>query len=378
VQFVAWYPITPATSLAEELSEYLPLLRKDPETGKNTFAVVQAEDELAAIGMATGAGYAGLRSMTSTSGPGMSLMTEYIGLAYYAEVPVVIWDVQRVGPSTGLPTRTSQADITMAHFMGHGDTENVILLPGSVTECFEFGWRAFDIAERLQGPVIVLSDLDLGMNTWMTKPFEYPDEPMDRGKVLWEEDLEKLNDRWGRYKDVDGDGIPYRTVPGNRHRLSAYFARGTGHDEFARYSEDGEDYEQNMMRLKRKYETICEYLPKPAIDTMREANIGIIGFGSTEPAIQEARHNLDQAGIQTDFLRLRAIPFTQEVTDFVRDHERIYVIEMNRDGQLNQLLSLAYANQCVKLTSLARLDGLPMTAHYVEEEIKANEVKYNG
>lgn len=378
VQFVAWYPITPATSLAEELSEYLPLLRKDPETGKNTFAVVQAEDELAAIGMATGAGYAGLRSMTSTSGPGMSLMTEYIGLAYYAEVPVVIWDVQRVGPSTGLPTRTSQADITMAHFMGHGDTENVILLPGSVTECFEFGWRAFDIAERLQGPVIVLSDLDLGMNTWMTKPFEYPDKPMDRGKVLWEEDLEKLNDRWGRYKDVDGDGIPYRTVPGNRHRLSAYFARGTGHDEFARYSEDGEDYEQNMMRLKRKYETICEYLPKPAIDTMREANIGIIGFGSTEPAIQEARHNLAQAGIQTDFLRLRAIPFTQEVTDFVRDHERIYVIEMNRDGQLNQLLSLAYANQCVKLTSLARLDGLPMTAHYVEEEIKANEVKYNG
>jgi 2-oxoglutarate ferredoxin oxidoreductase subunit alpha len=378
VQFVAWYPITPATSLAEELSEYLPLLRKDPETGKNTFAVVQAEDELAAIGMATGAGYAGLRSMTSTSGPGMSLMTEYIGLAYYAEVPVVIWDVQRVGPSTGLPTRTSQADITMAHFMGHGDTENVILLPGSVTECFEFGWRAFDIAERLQGPVIVLSDLDLGMNTWMTKPFEYPDEPMDRGKVLWEEDLEKLNDRWGRYKDVDSDGIPYRTVPGNRHRLSAYFARGTGHDEFARYSEDGEDYEQNMMRLKRKYETICEYLPKPAIDTMREANIGIIGFGSTEPAIQEARHNLAQAGIQTDFLRLRAIPFTQEVTDFVRDHERIYVIEMNRDGQLNQLLSLAYANQCVKLTSLARLDGLPMTAHYVEEEIKANEVKYNG
>lgn len=378
VQFVAWYPITPATSLAEELSEYLPLLRKDPETGKNTFAVVQAEDELAAIGMATGAGYAGLRSMTSTSGPGMSLMTEYIGLAYYAEVPVVIWDVQRVGPSTGLPTRTSQADITMAHFMGHGDTENVILLPGSVTECFEFGWRAFDIAERLQGPVIVLSDLDLGMNTWMTKPFEYPDEPMDRGKVLWEEDLEKLSDRWGRYKDVDGDGIPYRTVPGNRHRLSAYFARGTGHDEFARYSEDGEDYEQNMMRLKRKYETICEYLPKPAIDTMREANIGIIGFGSTDPAIQEARHNLAQAGIQTDFLRLRAIPFTQEVTDFVRDHERIYVIEMNRDGQLNQLLSLAYANQCVKLTSLARLDGLPMTAHYVEEEIKANEVKYNG
>jgi len=217
VQFAAWYPITPATSLAEELGEYLPILRKDPETGKNTFAIVQAEDELAAIGMAIGAGFAGLRSMTSTSGPGLSLMTEYIGLAYYAEVPVVVWDVQRVGPSTGLPTRTSQADISMVHFMGHGDAENVILLPGSVTECFEFGWRAFNIAERLQGPVIVLSDLDLGMNTWMTRPFEYPNEAMDRGKVLWEEDLEKLKGRWGRYLDVDGDGIPYRTVPGNRH-----------------------------------------------------------------------------------------------------------------------------------------------------------------
>lgn len=378
VQFAAWYPITPATSLAEALSEYLPTLRKDPETGKNTFAVVQAEDELAAIGMATGAGFAGLRSMTSTSGPGLSLMTEYIGLAYYAEVPVVIWDVQRAGPSTGLPTRTSQADISMAYFMGHGDTENVILLPGSVTECFEFGWRAFDIAERLQGPVLVLSDLDLGMNTWMTRPFEYPNEPMDRGKVLWEEDLEKLKSRWGRYLDVDGDGIPYRTVPGNRHPLSAYFARGTGHDEFARYTESGEDYEQNMLRLKRKYETIRQYLPKPVIDTLEDANIGIIGFGSTEPAIQEARLHLGRAGIKTEFLRLRAVPFTQEVTDFVRDHERIYVIEMNRDGQLNQLLSLAYANQCVKLTSLARLDGLPMTSRYVEENIEMNEVKYHG
>jgi len=339
---------------------------------------VQAEDELAAIGMAIGAGYAGLRSMTSTSGPGLSLMTEYIGLAYYAEVPVVIWDVQRVGPSTGLPTRTSQADVTMSYFMGHGDTENVILLPGSVTECFEFGWRAFDVAERLQAPVIVLTDLDLGMNTWMTRPFEYPNEPIDRGKVLWEEDLEKLNGKWGRYLDVDGDGIPYRTVPGNRHPRSAYFTRGTGHDEFARYSESGEEYEQNILRLKRKYETIRQYLPRPVIDTMEDGDIGIIGFGSTEPAIQEARLHLARAGIQTDFLRLRAIPFTQEVTDFVRDHERLYVVEMNRDGQVNQLLSLAYANQCVKLTSLARLDGLPMTARYVEENIKINEVKYHG
>jgi 2-oxoglutarate ferredoxin oxidoreductase subunit alpha len=354
------------------------MLRKDPETGKNTFAVVQAEDELAAIGMAVGAGFAGLRSMTSTSGPGLSLMTEYVGLAYYAEVPVVIWDVQRVGPSTGLPTRTSQADISHTFFMGHGDTENVILLPGSVTECFEFGWRAFDIAERLQAPVIVLSDLDLGMNQWMTRPFEYPNEPIDRGKILWEEDLEKLQGKWSRYLDMDGDGIPYRTVPGNRHPSSAYFARGTGHDEFARYSEEPDVFERNMLRLQKKYETARQYVPLPVIDSMDFATIGIIGFGSTEPAIQEARHNLALAGIQTDFLRLRAIPFTQEVTDFVRDHERLYVVEMNRDGQLNQLLSLAYANQCVKLTSLARLDGLPMTAHYVETEIKSNEVKYHG
>jgi 2-oxoglutarate ferredoxin oxidoreductase subunit alpha len=305
-------------------------------------------------------------------------MTEYVGLAYYAEVPLVIWDVQRVGPSTGLPTRTSQADISMSFFMGHGDTENVILLPGSVTECFEFGWRAFDIAERLQAPVIVLSDLDMGMNQWMTKPFEYPNESMDRGKILWEEDLEKMEGRWGRYLDVDGDGIPYRTVPGNRYPNSAYFARGTGHDEFARYSEGADEYERNMLRLKKKYETAREYVPKPVMETMDYTDIGIIGFGSTEPAIQEARYNLALAGLRTDFLRLRAIPFTQEVTDFVRDHERVYVVEMNRDGQLNQLLSLAYAKQCVKLTSLARLDGLPMTARFVETEIKTNEVKYHG
>ena len=207
-------------------------------TGKNTYAVVQAEDELAAIGMAVGAGWAGLRAMTSTSGPGLSLMAEYAGLAYFAEVPMVIWDVQRVGPSTGLPTRTAQGDLTFAYFMGHGDTQHVILLPGSVNECFEFGWKAFDLAERLQTPVFVLSDLDFGMNQWMTKPFEYPDTPMDRGKVLWEEDLERLKGDWGRYLDVDGDGIPYRTLPGNRHPAAAYFTRGTGHDENARYTED--------------------------------------------------------------------------------------------------------------------------------------------
>ena len=375
VQFAAWYPITPASSLAESLSEYLPTLRKDPETGKNTFAVVQAEDELAAIGMAVGAGFSGLRAMTSTSGPGLSLMVEYAGLAYYAEVPIVIWDVQRVGPSTGLPTRTSQADISMVYFMGHGDSQNVMLLPGPINECFEFGWRAFDLAERLQTPIFVLSDLDLGMNQWMTRPFEYPDEPIDRGKVLWEEDLERMNGRWGRYLDADGDGIPYRTVPGNKHPAAAYFARGTGHNEFARYSEDDKDYERNMLRLKKKYDTARDLVPKPFVETMEGANLGILAFGSTEAAIQEARLHLAKAGVPTDFLRLRAIPFTQEVTDFVRDHEKVYVIEMNRDGQLHQLLSLEYANQCVKLISLAYLDGLPMTARYVEEAILAKEAK---
>jgi 2-oxoglutarate ferredoxin oxidoreductase subunit alpha len=375
VNFAAWYPITPATSLVEELEEYLPMLRKDAETGKDTFAIVQAEDELAAIGMAIGAGWSGLRAMTSTSGPGLSLMTEFAGLAYYSEVPIVVWDVQRVGPSTGLPTRTSQGDISMVYFLGHGDTQNVILLPGSVNECFEFGWRAFDLAERLQWPVYVLSDLDLGMNQWMTEPFEYPDEPIDRGKVLWEQDFEELSGKWGRYQDVDGDGIPYRTVPGNRHPASAWFARGTGHNEFAVYTEDGGEYERNMARLSRKFDTARTLVPKPVIDTMDNADIGIIAFGSTEPAVQEARHHLAKAGLKTDFLRLRAVPFTEEVTEFIYSHERSYVIEMNRDGQLHQLLSLEYAPVCAKLTSVAHLDGLPITANWIEDRIRQEEAK---
>jgi 2-oxoglutarate ferredoxin oxidoreductase subunit alpha len=373
VNFAAWYPITPATSLVEELEGYLPLLRKDPETGKDTFAIVQAEDELAAIGMAIGAGWAGLRAMTSTSGPGLSLMTEFAGLAYYSEVPLVVWDIQRVGPSTGLPTRTSQGDLGMVYFLGHGDTQNVILLPGSVNECFKFGWQAFDLAERLQWPIYVLSDLDIGMNQWMTKPFEYPDQAMDRGKILWEEDLEKLSGKWARYKDIDGDGIPYRTVPGNRHPSSAWFARGTGHNENAVYTEDGEEYERNMARLSRKFETAKKLVPKPVLDTMDGANIGIIAFGSTESAVQEARHHLAQAGLKTDFIRLRAVPFTEEVTEFIYSHERSYVVEMNRDGQLHQLLSLEYAPVCAKLTSVAHLDGLPMTAHWVEDRIMQEE-----
>ncbi|UCD41095.1 MAG: 2-oxoacid:acceptor oxidoreductase subunit alpha [Chloroflexota bacterium] len=375
VNFAAWYPITPATSLVEALEEYVAMLRKDPETGKNTYAIIQAEDELAAIGMAIGAGWSGLRAMTSTSGPGLSLMTEYAGLAYYSEVPVVVWDIQRVGPSTGLPTRTSQGDISMVYFLGHGDTQNVILLPGSVNECFEFGWQSFDLAEKLQWPIYVLSDLDIGMNQWMAKPFEYPDQPMDRGKVLWEADLEELSGQWARYKDVDGDGIPYRTVPGNQHPASAWFGRGTGHDENAVYTEDAGEYERNMARLSRKFDTARNLVPKPVIDNMEDADVGIIAFGSTEPAVQEARHHLAKAGLKTDFLRLRAIPFTDEVTEFIYAHEKSYVVEMNRNGQLHQLLSLEYASVCAKLTSIAHLDGLPMTASWIENRIMQEEDK---
>lgn len=375
VHFVSWYPITPASSLAEALEQHIPSLRKDPETGKNTYAIVQAEDELAAIGMAIGAGWSGLRAMTSTSGPGLSLMTEFAGLAYYSEVPIVVWDIQRVGPSTGLPTRTSQGDLSMVYFLGHGDTQQVILLPGSVNECFEFGWRAFDLAERLQTPVFVLSDLDLGMNQWMTDPFEYPDLPMDRGKILWEDDFEKLTQKWGRYLDVDGDGIPYRTIPGNQHPDSAFFARGTGHDEYARYTERAEDYVQNMERLSKKFETARTLVPKPIIETIDGAQIGIISFGSTQPAIEEARQQLSTLGLKSDFLRLRALPFSKEVADFVSDHKRNYIVEMNRDGQLNQLLTLEYPHHSENFISLAHLDGMPMTARWVRESIRAKEVK---
>ncbi|HXF85132.1 MAG TPA: 2-oxoacid:acceptor oxidoreductase subunit alpha [Anaerolineales bacterium] len=371
LQFASWYPITPASSLAEALNDYFPMLRKR-EDGKKTYAVLQAEDEIAAIGMAIGAGWAGLRAMTSTSGPGLSLMTEFVGLAYYAEVPVVIWDVQRIGPSTGLPTRTSQADLTFVNFMSHGDTQSVILLPGSINECFEFGWRAFDIAEHLQMPVFVLSDLDMGMNQWMSKPFEYPNTRMDRGKVLWEKDLEELQGNWARYLDKDGDGIPYRTLPGNKHPMSAYFTRGTGHDEYARYSEEAPVFHRNMERLKRKYETARTLMPAPVLHETKGATIGIIGFGSTEAAILEAMHQLEvEHGIKADFLRLRAIPFTKEVKDFVERHDEIFVVEMNRDGQMNQLLTIEYPHRAVHFKSVAYCDGLPACARWVREGILA-------
>lgn len=381
VQFVAWYPITPASSLAEALNDYLPMLRKR-EDGKHTYAVVQAEDELAALGMSVGAGWSGLRSMTSTSGPGLSLMTEFAGLAYYAEVPVVVWDVQRIGPSTGLPTRTSQGDLTFAAFIGHGDSHSVILLPGDVYECFEFGWKAFDVAERIQTPVFVLSDLDMGMNQWMSKPFQYPDTPMDRGKILWDKDIEELKGNWGRYLDKDGDGIPYRTVPGNRHPMSAYFTRGTGHDEYAKYTEDSNAWLRNMDRLKKKHETARQYVPAPVLHTTKGATIGIISFGSTEAAVLEAMHQLDtDHGIKADFLRVRAIPFTREVTEFVNKYDQVFTVEMNRDGQMNQLLTIEYPQIAAKFKSVAFGDGMPASAKWVREGILAQYVapaKLNG
>ena len=368
VTFAGWYPITPASSLAEALQEYLPVLRTDPVTGKATYSVIQAEDEIAGVGMAVGAGWAGARSMTSTSGPGLSLMAEYVGLAFFVEVPVVIWDVQRMGPSTGLPTRTSQGDILFVRFMGHGDTKHVMLFPASMAECFEFGWRAFDIAERLQTPVFVLSDLDLGMNLWMSEPFAYPDTPMDRGKVLTAEDLERVKE-FVRYRDVDGDGIGYRTLPGTPHPEAAYFARGTGHNEKADYSERPEDWSGNMERLWRKLDTATKYMPPPVIDG-RDSDIGIIAFGSTDPAIQEARSLLASQGVRTDYLRLRAVPFTNEVKQFVWDHKTLLVIEMNTDGQLRQLLQIEYPEHATRFVSLKQNNGLPLTAEWVVNAVR--------
>jgi 2-oxoglutarate ferredoxin oxidoreductase subunit alpha len=371
VQFAGWYPITPATSLAEALNDYLPVLRKR-EDGKHTYAIVQAEDELAALGMAIGAGWSGLRAMTSTSGPGLSLMTEFAGLAYYAEVPVVVWDIQRIGPSTGLPTRTSQGDLSFTHFIGHGDSHSVILLPGDVFECFEFGWKSFDVAERLQTPVFVLSDLDMGMNQWMSKPFEYPEVPMDRGKVLWEKDIEELKGNWGRYLDKDGDAITFRTFPGNKHPLSSYFTRGTGHDEYAKYTEDSDMYMKNMERLARKQITAKQYVPAPILHANKNATIGILAYGSTENAIFEAQAQLEKDhGIKSEFLRVRAIPFTKEVDVFIEKYDQIFVVEMNRDGQMLQILYTEYPQYAMKFKSVAYHDGLPAAAKWVREGILA-------
>jgi 2-oxoglutarate/2-oxoacid ferredoxin oxidoreductase subunit alpha len=371
VTFAAWYPITPSTSLVDALNNFLPELRRDPETGRATYAVVQAEDELAAAGMLMGAGWAGARAMTATSGPGISLMAEFVGLGYFAEIPAVIWDIQRVGPSTGLPTRTSQGDLLFAHFLGHGDTKNVILLPGTVGECFEFGTTAFNLADELQTPVLVLSDLDLGMNNWMTDPFDYPAEPIKRGKVLSAAEVEEKG--FARYLDIDGDGVTYRTLPGNEHPRSVYFARGTGHDEQAVYSEKAEDWDGNMARLARKFDTARDIVPGPVIDQVEGAEVAIIAYGTSLPAVEEGRARLAATGLDTSFMRLRAVPFNAQVRAFVEEHERLYVLELNRDGQMHQLLRLEMPDLAPKLISLAHLDGMPLTAHWVVEALQNKE-----
>jgi 2-oxoglutarate ferredoxin oxidoreductase subunit alpha len=372
---LSWYPITPSSSLAEGVIEYLKRFRIGPD-GKATFAVVQAEDELAAIGMVVGAGWAGARAMTTTSGPGISLMSEFAGLAYYAEIPGVVWDIQRVGPSTGLPTRTSQGDILSTAFLSHGDTKHIMLFPSAPQECFEMAMDAFNLAEKFQTLVFIMSDLDLGMNNWMSDPFAYPEKPIERGKVLNAEDLKKLGS-FARYKDVDGDGIPYRTLPGTDHPAAAYFTRGSGHNERSNYSEKPEDYENNMERLRRKFEHARTFVPAPVIEKVSNAEIGIVGYGSSHWALTESRDQLrDEHRIATDYLRIRGYPFAHEVADFVRSHKRVYVVEQNRDAQMLSLLKLDLDGELIpRLRSVARLDGLPIDARSVTDEIAAMEEK---
>jgi 2-oxoglutarate/2-oxoacid ferredoxin oxidoreductase subunit alpha len=374
VTVAAWYPITPSSSLCEYLIAYSDRFRTDPVTGEKRIAVVQAEDELAAVGMAIGAAWAGARSMTSTSGPGISLMAEFAGLAYYAEVPVVIFDIQRIGPSTGLPTRTSQGDVAFAYTLSHGDTKHLVLLPGTVEECYEFGRDAFDYADRFQTPVFVLSDLDLGMNLWMTPAFQYPEKPFDRGKVLSKEDLERLSGEWARYRDVDGDGVPYRTLPGTDHPSAGFFTRGSGHDENARYTESAVHYARNMDRLNRKFETARKALPAPVVDEGTKSPVGLIAFGSTHVAVLEARQTLAEEGRTFDYMRIRALPLSAEVADFVRRHERVYVVEQNRDGQMFDLIRLAIPSDLVdRLRSIRHYDGQPIPADSIIEPLMETE-----
>lgn len=372
VSVVAWYPITPATSFADGLNEWLPELRHT-EDGKPTYAVVQAEDELAAIGMVLGAGWAGARSVTSTSGPGISLMAEFAGLSYYAEIPGVIWDIQRMGPSTGLPTRVSQGDILPAATLSHGDTKHVLLFPGTIIEAYEDGINALNLAEELQTLIFVLSDLDLGMNQWMSKPFEYPTEPLKRGKVLSAEEIEAMTEKWGRYQDVDGDGIPYRTLPGNPHPRSAYFTRGSGHNEFAVYSERSDDWEHNMARLNKKYNTARTMLPKPLVDAPEGARVAFLTVGTTEAAVHEARDMLREDGTETGYLRVRGFPFGQEIRDFCEKYDRVYVIEMNTDAQLCALLRMDYPDLATTFVPLNYSNGLPLTASWIAGAFKDKE-----
>lgn len=368
----AWYPITPSSSLCESFIHYCERFRVDKETGERRAAIIQAEDELAAIGMVLGATWAGARAMTSTSGPGLSLMAEFAGLGYYAELPGVIFDVQRAGPSTGLPTRTLQGDVGFAYTLSHGDTKHIVLLPATIAEAYEFAMQAFDLADRFQTPVFVLSDLDLGMNLWMTQPLAYPEKPFDRGKVLDAEKLEEVQ-AWGRYRDVEGDGIAYRTLPGTEHPLAGYFTRGSGHDDQANYSENPDVYRDNLDRLARKHDTARAAVPQPIMSETTQ-DVGIIAYGTTHHAVVEARDRLRAEGLETDYLRVRALPFASGVEAFIERHERVYVVEQNRDGQLHALLRAELPAHLVeRLHSVRHYDGVPIDAGAITEPLLTAE-----
>jgi 2-oxoglutarate ferredoxin oxidoreductase subunit alpha len=376
VTVVAWYPITPSSTLVETLIGYMRRYRVDPETGKATYAIVQAEDELASIGMVLGAGWAGARSMTATSGPGLSLMAEFVGLGYYADVPAVIFDVQRVGPSTGLPTRTQQGDLLSTAFLSHGDTKHPMFFPSSMEECFSMSIQAFDFAERFQTPVFVFTDLDLGMNNWMADAFAYPDKPMNRGKVLTAEDLDRLGG-FARYADVDGDGVGYRTLPGTNHPKAVYFTRGSGHNANAQYTEREDDYINNMDRLAHKFETMRGEVPEPARETRAGARIGMIAIGSSDCSARESCDQLEaEHGVPVDYLRPRAFPFTTHLAEFIRGHDRVYVVDQNRDAQLLQLMRLELEPDLIaRLRSVRYYGGMPIDARTITDEIVKQEAK---
>jgi 2-oxoglutarate ferredoxin oxidoreductase subunit alpha len=369
---VAWYPITPSTSIAQAFEKYARKLRVDPETGKNNYASLQAEDELAAIGMVIGATWNGARAFTTTSGPGVSLMNEFIGLSYFAEIPVVLINVQRGGPSTGMPTRTQQGDILSSAYASHGDTKHPLLLPSTPTECFEMTADAFDLADRLQTLVFVLSDLDLGMNQHLSAPLKWDDErKYDRGKVLHREDLEAMETDFGRYLDIDGDGIPFRTIPGTHPTKGAFFTRGTSHDEYAKYTEDGSVYARVMERLLKKWDTAKELMPSPEFyQEDYHSSIGMVFYGTTMYAALEAMDQLRDQGVIVDAMRIRAFPFDEsEVLDFVEGHDHLIVIDQNRDGQMRTLLSNELEIDPKKMLSIRNYDGLPFTAYHIREEI---------
>ena len=365
----SWYPLTPSTSVVDAFDKYCKRLRKDPENGKNKFSVVQAEDELAAIGMAIGAGWNGARAFTASSGPGVSLMQEFLGLAYFSEVPVVLFDIQRVGPSTGMPTRTQQGDLLTCAYASHGDTKQILLFPSTPKECFEFAADSFDIADRLQTPVIVLSDLELGMNEQICDPLNWDDDRQyDRGKILNEQQLDEI-EKYGRYQDIDGDGIPYRTYPGTHPSKGSYFTRGSSHDANAAYTEDGDIYAEIMDRISLKFKTALNYIPEPEISSLGSNTRGVIYLGTTTSAIKETLDNLQKKGISLDTMRLRGFPFHESVRDFINEHEIVYVIEQNRDAQLKSLLKIECNASEEQMFSILSYNGVLITAQQIEKEI---------